>query len=244
MQQSQGHYCLMANTVDLDPEWGGIDLIEEVEEAFAIKIADDEAERCWTVGDLHEVICAHTPYWDDQGGSCASSAVFYRLRRSLAPEDKASLSPSSLLESTGMSASHLMKSLRSETRLRLPTVELTTIGIVGGWMCFVGFIGAVVALFTGAWALSGIGALGVALGVLLIRLDPARLPSGLTTVADLVRRTVPLNVQKLAQAGRRPPDRWSVLVTLASEHGTLPPEQIGPDTFLLRRGMELATARA
>ncbi len=234
----------MANSLDLDPEWGAIDLLEEVEEAFAIKIADEEAERCWTVGDLYEVICAHTPHWDEQGGSCASSAVFYRLRRSLAPEDKTSVSPRLSLESTGMSASRLMDSLRIGTGLRLPTVELTTIGVVGGWMCLVGFIGALIALFTGAWALIGIGALVVVLGVLLLRLDPARLPSGLSTVGDLVRRIVPLNAQKLAQAGARPPDRWSVLVTLAAEHGILPPDQIGSDTFLLRKGMELAAARA
>ena len=128
--------------------------------------------------------------------------------------------------------------------MRLPTVELTAIGVTGGWLCLVGFIGGLVALFNGAWAFSGIGALVFALGILLIRIDPARLPKGVATVGDLVRRTVPLNVQKLAQEGARPPDRWSILVALAAEHGTLPPDEIGPDTFLMRKGMETATARA
>ena len=233
----------MTNTLDLDPEWGGIDLIEEVEAAFGIKVADDEAERCSTVGDLYEVIRAHTPHWDEQDGSCASSAVFYRFRRALAPEDKREVSPSYALEGVGKSARALFNMLRRETRLRLPTEEATVIGVVGGWMCLLGFIGGLVALFTGAWALTGLGALVVALGVLLLRVDPARLPAGVGTVGDLVRRTVPLNAQDLAQTGACPPNRWAILVALAAEHGSLQPDQIGPDTFLLRKGMELAAKR-
>ncbi len=142
----------MPATLDLDPEWGAIDLLEDVEEAFAIKIADNEAERCWTVGDLFDVIRAHTPHWDERGGSCASSAVFYQFRRSLAPQDRSAVSPRTALERAGMSASRLFKSLRKDTGLRLPTVELTAIGLVGGWLCLVGFIGGIIALFDGGMA--------------------------------------------------------------------------------------------
>ncbi len=233
----------MANTLDIDPEWDGIDLIEEVEAAFGIEVADDEAERCWTVSDLHEVIRAHTPNWDEQDGSCPSSAVFYCIRRVLAPDDKREVSPRSALQGAGMSARRLFNTLRSETRLRLPIEEATAIGVVGGWMCLLGFIGGLVALFTGAWTLTGLGALVVALGVLLLRVGPARLPFGVATVGDLVRLTVPLNAQDLALTGARPPDRWAILVALAAEHGSLPTDQIGPDTFLLRKGMELAAKR-
>lgn len=230
----------MGNTLDLDPEWGGIDLIEEAEEAFGIKIADEEAERCWTVGDLYEVICAHTPDWDEQNGSCASSSVFYRLRRSLAPADKRAVSPRSTLQRAGVSPSRLLAWLRRDTGLRLPNAGPTIIGNIGAYMCLGGFIGGMVALFTGAWLWSGIGALVLALGALLVRLDPARLPFGVLTVGDLVRRAAPLNAQKLVKSGARPPDRWAILVALAAEHGSLPPAQIGPNTFLLRKGMELA----
>lgn len=83
----------------------------------------------------------------------------------------------------------------------------------------------------------------MAIGVLLLRVDPGRLLVGVTTVGDLVRRTVPLNAQNLAETGARPPDRWTILVALAAEHGSLPTNQIGPDTFMLRKGMELAAKR-
>ena len=78
----------MANSLDLDPEWGAIDLLEEVELTFGIKIANEEAERCATVGDLYDVICAHSPAWDGQDGDCGTSMVFYRMRRSLSPDDR------------------------------------------------------------------------------------------------------------------------------------------------------------
>lgn len=233
----------MANTLDLDPEWGGIDLIEEIEEAFAIKVADKDAERCWTVGDLYEVICAHTPDWDERSGSCASSAVFYRLRQSLSPDDKRAISPRSTLQRAGEPPSRLLSSIRKDTGLRLPDAQPTTIGIIGGYMCLGGFIGGLVALFGGAWIWSGVGALIFALGAALIRVDPARLPVGVTTVGDLVRRAAPLNVRKLAEIGARAPDRWTILVALAAEHGSLAPAEIGPDTFLLRKGMDTAAAR-
>ena len=67
----------MANSLDLDPEWGAIDLLEEVEATFGIKIKDAEAERCSTVGDLYAVLCSYTPDWDGRQGSCSSSMVFY-----------------------------------------------------------------------------------------------------------------------------------------------------------------------
>jgi hypothetical protein len=233
----------MVNTLDLDPEWGGIDLIEEVEEAFTIKIADKEAERCWTVGDLYEVICTHTPDWDQQDGACGSSSVFYLLRRSLAPDDKRAVSPRSILQRVGASPNRLLASLQRDTGLRLPNAEPTITGLVGGYLCLLGLIGGIVALVTGAWLWSVAGALVLGLGVLLVRSDPGRLPAGVTTVGDLVRRATPLNAQKLAASGARPIDRWAILVALAAEHGSLPPDQIGPDTFLLRKGMELAAKR-
>jgi acyl carrier protein len=40
------------NSLDLDPEWGAIDLLEEVEASFGIKIEDTVAEQIETVGDL------------------------------------------------------------------------------------------------------------------------------------------------------------------------------------------------
>ena len=52
------------NTIDLDHEWGAIDLLEEVETSFGIKIGDAVVERITTVGELYDAIRNLTPAWD------------------------------------------------------------------------------------------------------------------------------------------------------------------------------------
>lgn len=233
----------MANSLDLDPEWGATDLLKEVEQTFGIQIADEEAEQCATVGDLYQIICAHSPNWDGQGGTCGSLMVFYRLRRSLSPGDKRSVTPETPLSSIGLKPSRLFKELEVSTGLRLPAYELTWLGTTGGLLVVGAIIAAVAALFTGHWIISGIALLVALAGLPCLRADPGRLPAGLATVADLVRRTVPLNAAGLREAGGRPADRWVILTALAAEHGNLPREKIGPETFLHRRSLELASAR-
>lgn len=124
----------MANSLDLDPEWGAIDLLEEVEQTFSIQIANEEAERCVTVGDLYDVICAHSPDWDGQDGKCGSSMVFYRMRRSLSPDDKRGVTPDTPLAGIGLEPSRLFKKLEVDTGLRLPGYELTWLGMTGGFL--------------------------------------------------------------------------------------------------------------
>ena len=232
----------MVNTLDLDPEWGAIDLLEEVEATFAIKIANEEAERCCTVGDLYDVVRAHSPDWDCQDGSCGSSMVFYRLRRSLSPDDRHGVTPDTLLAASELQPSRLFKKLADDTGLRLPSYELTWLGITGGFILAGGIIAAIVALLTGHGIVSGIVAILALAGLPLLRADPGRYPVGVVTVADLVRRTVPLNSARLKTAGGRPADHWSILVALAAEHGFLPPDKIVPETFFHRKSLELATA--
>jgi hypothetical protein len=231
----------MANTLDLDPEWGAIDLLEEVESTFGIKIANEEAERCATVGDLYDIVCAHSPDWDGQDGSCGSSMVFYRLRRSLSPEDKRGVGLDTPLIASKLPPIRLFKKLSDETGLRLPSYELTWLGVTGGLLFVGGIIGTIVALLTGHWIVSVV-AVAIALsGLLFLRVDPGRVPAGIETVADLVRRAVPLNAVWLKEVGGRPADRWSILVALAAEHGALPPDEIGPETVFHRKQLETAT---
>ena len=233
----------MANSLDLDPEWGAIDLLEEVEETFGIKIAKREAERCATVGDLYDVICSHSADWDSQDGSGGSSMVFYRMRRSLSPHDKRGVTADTRLAGTALQASRLFEKLKVDTGLRLPAYELTWLGMTGGFLMVSGIMAAIVALLTGHWIVSGIALLIALAGLPFLRLDPGRLPVGIVTVGDLVRRTVPLNAIRLREAGGRPSDRWAILTALASEHGNLPPDEISPETFFHRKSLELANAR-
>jgi hypothetical protein len=232
----------VANSLDLDPEWGAIDLLEEVEAAFGIKITDAEAERCSTVGDLYAVLCSYTADWDARQGSCSSSMVFYRLRRALGPEDKRDIRPATPLTTLGSPVSRMFRAVGKQTGLRLPTYELTRLGMAGGVILTGGFLVASVALLTGHWLASGVAVLVAATGLPWLWLDPGRLPIGIVTVGDLAQRTAPLNSELLGKAGGRPSDRWSILVALAAEYGALPADQIGPETYFHRRSLEQATA--
>ena len=232
----------MRNSLDLDPEWGAIDLFEEVESTFGVKIADEEAEQCETVGDLYNLICSHSPDWDGQDGYCGSSMVFYRFRRSLSPDDRR-VRPGTQLARFGLQPSRLFKKLQHDTELRLPAYGLTWLGMAGGLLITGGLIAAIVALVTGHWKLGGVIGMIALSGLPLLRIDPGRLPTGMTTVADLVRRTVPLNATGLKEAGGRPADRWAILSGLSAEHGNLPPDEIGPETFFHRKSLDLANAR-
>lgn len=229
------------NTLDLDPEWGAIDLLEEVEASFAIKIEDAVVERIATVGELYDAICNLTPAWDDQKGSCASSVTFYRIRRALKMDCGGSMSPRMDLPLNYTSPSKFFSTLERDSGLRLPTTNGTAIGNIGIWLCVFSLAGCITALFASNWTLAAGAALTAAVGVGLVRVDPGKSPVGIETVGDLVKRTIPLNIRQLADGGARLPDRWSVLTGLASEHGVLPPAEIEPDTFLHHKSLELAT---
>lgn len=229
----------MINTLDLDPEWGAIDLIEEIEAAFGFTITKDEAERCVTIGDVYRVICDHTPGWEAQGGKCASSMTFYRLRRSLSADESQKITPHTSLQQGG-DIHRLFKRVGRETGLRLPPTQSTTIGNVGGYLFSAALIAGIMTLLIGQFKLSML-ALGVGMsGTFFVWTDRGRLPVGVATIGDLVRRTAPLNASKLQAEGGRPSNRWEILASLAAEHGILGPDQIRPETFLHRKSMDLA----
>jgi hypothetical protein len=236
------HIGRMSETLDLDPEWGAIDLIEELEATFGFKMGDDEAESCCTVGDVYNVVCAHTPEWELQDGNCASSIVFYRLRRVLRPADKRLIRPSTHLTSLRQSPTKLFDSLAKGSELRLPSHSLTWLGNIGALMLFGGTILAVIALFDAQWLIAGSLGLMAAIGSGVVWLDPGKFPKGINTIGELVNRTVPLNSKLLKEMGGRPDNRWSILTAMASEHGSLEPSAISPDTYLHKKSLQDACA--
>ena len=232
----------MADTLDLDPEWGAIDVIEELETVFNFNMTDEEAEGCCTVGDVYDVVCSHTSDWEVQGGNCASAMTFYGLRKALAPNDKRSLRPSTDLDTLGLTPSAFFDLLAARSNLRLPSHSLDKLGVVGSCLLFPGGFISIVTLFNSYWSAALMFAIVACAGLLLIWRDPGRWPNGIQTFGDLTRRTAPLNVRTLKEAGGKPSDRWSILTAIASEHGHLEPDAISPETFLHKKSMDEALA--
>lgn len=236
------HISSMADTLDLDPEWGAIDLIEELEATFGFKIEDEEAERCCTVGDVYDVVCAHTAGWDDQEGLCGSSMVFYRLRRALCFKDKRLITPRTPLAHLGPSPGKLMDELAKRSGLRLPVHTLTGLGNAGAVGLLAGIVLSVVAATNAHWLFAGASACVAMIGLILVRRDPGRFPNGVQTLGDLVHRAVPLNSKLVKELGGRPAARWSILTAIAAEYGKLKPADISPETYLHRKSLDEASA--
>ena len=62
----------MANTLGLDDDLDGVELVRDSEKAFEIKIANNEAERLLTVGQLYDLLLSKIPV-DDAQRKCASA---------------------------------------------------------------------------------------------------------------------------------------------------------------------------
>jgi hypothetical protein len=225
------HYGCVAGALNLDPEWGAIDLVEEIEQTFAIAIADEDAERCRTVGDLFNLIRAQAHDWDDKNGTCASSAVFYAMRRAI--QSKGGFKPGTHLHVLERKPRRLFSRLRRETELRLPILQVTKLGFSGVVICLVATVALIATMVEGTWTNVGLATLPLILGAAMVAVDPLRLPAGIETVGDLVRRTVPLNISRFRSEGRRLPDIWTALVGIAADHGTIAANEITPDTFLM-----------
>lgn len=237
-----GHSDGMPDTLDLDPEWGAIDLLEDIEDTFGIKISDDEAENCCTVGDVYNVICAHLPQWDLQDGNCGSSIIFYRIRSALRPLEKREIRPTTALSAMGQSPSRMFRTIETESGLRLPSPSMTWRGNIGVVILTAGVIFTVIAVFAALWLTAVVLGVIAAIGLAIVKTDPCRFPKGVETIGELVKRALPLNATFLVEAGGRPADRWSILTALAGEHGSLQPAAISPDTYLHRKSLQDACA--
>ena len=144
----------------------------------------------------------------------------------------------------GTKPSKLFSTLERDSGFRLPSVPLTTPGVVGGILFLIGIIGGVIALFNAAWEVAAGGVVMAVAGAAVLRADPGSIPVGIETLGDLVARTIPLNAQKLSEAGARLPDRWAMLTGLAAEHGSLSPAEISSDTFLHVKSLKIANKLA
>lgn len=225
------------NTLGLDDDLDGAEVLQSLEASFGVKFRRSEAESCWTVGDLYTLLQSHLIRDDPVGSGCASAMAFYRLRRTIAKTSRLTrLSPTTPLKDVStLPPRALFDHIRADTRMRLPHLEFSGVGWFGVVLLSGGVIGLLMAVGNlPNWkAFSGLAAV---LGAVLMRRDRGRFPQACQSLGDLARMVAGLNFGALmaAGAGCREKDLWSALIEVLAEHSSIPKTEIRPETALLQ----------
>ncbi len=225
----------MSKSLGLVGDGDDLDLFVDLEAAFGIGITDPEAEGCWTVGDIHNVLLDRLRTADSLASSCVTAMAFYRLRRAFVSLGaKGKIRPENAISSlTSLKPKELSRYLKKQTGLRL----LHRSGIpaaIGTSIILLASIGllAALAIRPGAWwlaaAMAGIGAS-------FIYWDGGKLPANCVTLGDLAKTVAANNFGRLVIEGARPrePDVWTALVEVLAEHSSLGTTEIGRETRIL-----------
>lgn len=221
----------MPSSLGLAGDLDDVDMLEDVEAAFGFRVSDEELARCWTVGDLFELIDARLPSEGSAGRSCATAMCFYRLRRAIQPRLAIDLRPSTPIEGLQrLSVREMHRIIKEECGLCPPPPALSLWGCIALVLVPALPLGAL-ALELGWWAAAASAIVPVA----GYRLAPIRHPTSVQTFGDLVRQVSSRSIGALSKQGARlrTPEAWAAFRDILSDHTALPRDMITPETLIL-----------
>lgn len=229
----------MQPSIDLDPDMGHVEFIEELELVFGVTLSQIDVGHWLTLNDVHQTIKNAIAPPAEEGLACATSMAFYRIRQALRDiACNAYIKPDTDIASlVSGQPRRAFNRIAQVSGLRMPPTDLTN------WGCaaFILLLGSIV-LLTGANSLGAPVVSGAALvGIItslawIFRFDPGQLPRGIRSVGDLARRTALTNFLLLRNTGarERPGDLWRAIAAVAAENSVIAAEEITPDHFLFR----------
>jgi hypothetical protein len=235
------------NTLGLDDDLDGVELVRSVESAFDVRIPNSDAARMRTVGDLYDWLLDNLQAYSD-GRKCASAMTFYRLRIAFGRlgVDSRMLPSTRLKFLEKGNLKQFFLGLAKETGLRVP---LASPGKLTLAVCSALVILASAGLTEFAFLSShGIPILAILVVIALagwwvLARDKGRLPTRLSTFGELAKRMAVMNYGRLIKMGaKHTPDRvWDVLLDLLAGYA-LPKSQIGRETVFLKSQLKNPTA--
>lgn len=232
------------NCLDLDPQDGDIDLIEELERHFGFVPTQEKVGRWLTLGDVHATLEAEIAIRRE--GACPSLRAFNLLRQALLANGSArqSLQVETALDfiADGRPAS-LLHRLGKQTGLRMPSSRYAAAGRIGGILFLVGFIGSIALLLNGLLQVALVLFLLLVSGAGLMWTDKGRWPPGMTTLGDLAGRVAALNHKKLADVRDLPDTLWQRLTAFVAEYSEMPTQSMRADTLLFAPLRERPSSR-
>jgi acyl carrier protein len=225
---SQVEEADVQSSLGLAGDLDDVELVEDIEEAFGLRFADDDLKRCRTVGDLFALVERELP---SDGSSCATAMCFYRMRRALEPLIGVELRPASPMEQlSGISIRRLYDVIRRECGLRPPPAIISVWGCIA--LLLVPLLPLTVIGLGLPWWVAPIAALPA---IALYAVSPIRLSKEFVTFGDLVRKVSARSIGSLAHEGARlrSAEAWAALKVILSDHTALAVDAINPDTLIL-----------
>jgi acyl carrier protein len=224
------------NTLGLDDDLDGLELVEALRAAFGVTFPNKDAEKCSTVGDLYRVLLNGFNRDETGGQGCASAMAFYRIRRACFDIGiSGKISPEApLFGILNVPPKKFFGDIESRSGLILPRLLDGSAGVIGVavfGLSFLAFLGIL-------WAEHSISLYAVFAGLsglLLRRFDRKRLPKNLKTMGDLSKAVASLNFGKLVLAGAKPREKdvWEALTEVLAMNSILPKAEIRQETVLL-----------
>lgn len=217
-----------------------VELVMEIEEAFALKIPDRSASQMVTVGDVYEFILANTVV-PPTAAVCLSAVTFYRLRRAaraLGQQERLRPRDETKQWLPARQRRSFWASLANRAQLKLPPLRrppwlVTICGGIG--ILLAGFAGLLTYLSSGNPILAFCAIIVAAAGLwfLLARLTlpfavhPA---PGFQTLRGLAETTMGLNFKRLSEQyrGAHENDVWIALRAIIAEQLGVPAEKVVP----------------
>jgi len=228
----------MPNTLGLDDDLDDVELLQSLEQTFALRFSQSDAGTFYKVEDIYGFLRDHVEA-NGLDKRCATSLAFYRLRRALGHRVSGEvLRPSiELAPFAGRSANRLFQKLAHETGLRMPRANSGWIANVGALLCLAALLAILPAAILGwsYWIPVSLFAAAIA----AMKNDPGKLPTDCRTLGDLSERVAGLNFAQMQKLGARTRDKdiWNAMVEVMAQHSILPREQIQPETLLLETSL-------
>lgn len=218
-----------------------VELVMEIEDAFSIKIPDDEASHMGTVGDVFDYIVKNTNV-STNSSTCLSAVAFYSLRRaanSLGAKDRLRPKDSTLTILPDSNRQEFWSQLQNRSELKLPPLRRPDWMVTTGTVLVFAF-----SILPGYFAyqstdsqLAGIAAAvvsGILFGVLAGSLTKpfAVLPaSNCHTLRGLAESALGLNFKTLSDRynSATPNDLWIALRSIIVDQLGVSPDDVNPN---------------
>lgn len=227
----------MPNTLGLDDDLDSVEIIRDIERVFDISISNDEAERIFTVGEMHDLLLKKISP-NDIDRKCASAMAFYRMRSALQRLGYGErLAPDSDIRAIEVGRTRInLKEIENSSGLRMPKKVPTKFYLfllTGGffailtWAIFIKHGLFIIFLAILLWFLFS--------RLVLHYFDPGKLPANCKTLRGLTKMAATQNYGRLVRMGARHTDEdvWKNLIEVLS-HYALKKSDITRQTYFLQ----------